>query len=246
MEPFLAQKMMTVIVCMFLSTHCLLNFDLIIVRIPHLRIPHWGAILRWGILSPSVIRITHPNYNDFYALFVHDMGPGWVLWTRTVCSITIFRRKKQLKNIVFDFLTISPYLYKTANRWRISPRHDCSSQFFLIQHFHIMVIVIVIIVIITLLLIIISSSIAGHLHIYSKTGNLPSKCNFCDFTSTRTGHLRTVKKNPKKVTCASAPHKCYLCKYSASLEGNLKRYMKNEDMPPVIFLTFWTYHKLPW
>ena len=88
-----------------------------------------------------------------------------------MCSITIFRRKKQLKNIVFDFLTISPYLYKTANRWRISPKHDCSSQLFLIQHFHIMVIVIVIIVIITLLLIIISSSITGHLHIYSKTGN---------------------------------------------------------------------------
>ena len=48
----------------------------IIVRIPHLRIPHWGAILRWGILSQSVIRITHPNYYVFYALFVHDMGPG--------------------------------------------------------------------------------------------------------------------------------------------------------------------------
>ena len=50
----------------------------------------------------------------FYALFLHDVGPGWVLWTRTVCSITTFQRKKQLKNIVFDFLTISPYLYKTA------------------------------------------------------------------------------------------------------------------------------------
>ena len=102
------------------SIICLLFWPkLIIVRIPHLRIPHWGAILRWGILSQSVIRITHPNYYVFYALFVHDMGPGWVLWTRTVCSITIFRRKKQLKNIVFDFLTISPYLYKTANRWRM-------------------------------------------------------------------------------------------------------------------------------
>ena len=32
------------------------------VRIAHLRIAHWGAILRWAILSPSVIRIAHPNY----------------------------------------------------------------------------------------------------------------------------------------------------------------------------------------
>ena len=46
------------------------------LRIAHLRIAHWGAILRWAILSPSVIRIAHPNYYVFYELFVLDMGPG--------------------------------------------------------------------------------------------------------------------------------------------------------------------------
>ena len=46
------------------------------VRIAHLKIAHWGAILRWAILSLSVIRIAHPNYKDFYELFVLDMGPG--------------------------------------------------------------------------------------------------------------------------------------------------------------------------
>ena len=53
------------------------NFDQKVnVRIAHLRIAHWGAILRWAILSPSVIRIAHPNYYVFYELFVLDMGPG--------------------------------------------------------------------------------------------------------------------------------------------------------------------------
>ena len=46
------------------------------VRIAHLKIAHWGAILRWAILSLSVIRIAHPNYKVFYELFVLDMGPG--------------------------------------------------------------------------------------------------------------------------------------------------------------------------
>ena len=46
------------------------------VRIAHLKIAHWGAILRWAILSVSVIRIAHPNYKVFYELFVLDMGPG--------------------------------------------------------------------------------------------------------------------------------------------------------------------------
>ena len=56
--------------------------NMITVRIAHLRIAHWGAILRWAILSPSVIRIAHLNYYVFYALFALDMGPGWVLGTR--------------------------------------------------------------------------------------------------------------------------------------------------------------------
>ena len=50
--------------------------DEITLRIAHLRIAHWGAILRWAILSPSVIRIAHPNYYVFFELFVLDMGPG--------------------------------------------------------------------------------------------------------------------------------------------------------------------------
>ena len=85
----------------------------IIVRIPHLRIPHWGAILRWGILSQSVIRITHPNYYVFLCIVCAWYGLWWVLGTRTVCSITIFWRTKQLQNIVnFDSFTISLYLHK--------------------------------------------------------------------------------------------------------------------------------------
>ena len=38
------------------------HYDQVNVRIAHLRIAHWGAILRWAILSPSVIRIAHPNF----------------------------------------------------------------------------------------------------------------------------------------------------------------------------------------
>ena len=46
------------------------------LRIAHLGIaPQW-AILRWAILSQSVIRIAHPNYYVYYELFVLDMGPG--------------------------------------------------------------------------------------------------------------------------------------------------------------------------
>ena len=45
------------------------------VRIAHLRIAHWGAILRWAILSQSVIRIAHLNYYVFYVLFVLDISP---------------------------------------------------------------------------------------------------------------------------------------------------------------------------
>ena len=37
----------------------------ITLRIAHLRIAHWGAILRWAILSLSVIRIAHPSYYVF-------------------------------------------------------------------------------------------------------------------------------------------------------------------------------------
>ena len=49
---------------------------MITVRIAHLRIAHWGAILRWAILSPSVIRIAHLNFYVFVCLFMLDMGPG--------------------------------------------------------------------------------------------------------------------------------------------------------------------------
>ena len=45
------------------------------VRIAHPSIAHWGAILRWVILSLLVIRIAHPNYKIFYELFLLGMGP---------------------------------------------------------------------------------------------------------------------------------------------------------------------------
>ena len=48
----------------------------ITVMIAHLRIAHWGAILRWAILSPLVIRIAHLNYYVFVCLFMLDIGPG--------------------------------------------------------------------------------------------------------------------------------------------------------------------------
>ena len=39
------------------------------VRIVHLRIAHQVAILRWAILNTSFIRVAHPKYYVFYALF---------------------------------------------------------------------------------------------------------------------------------------------------------------------------------
>ena len=41
----------------------------ITVRIAHLRIAHWGAILRWAILTPLVIRIAHLNI--MFCMFVY-------------------------------------------------------------------------------------------------------------------------------------------------------------------------------
>ena len=47
---------------------------MITLRIAHLRIAPWWAILRWAILSTLVIRIAHPNYYVVYALFANDMA----------------------------------------------------------------------------------------------------------------------------------------------------------------------------
>ena len=61
-----------------------------------------------------------------------------------------------------------------------------------------------------------------HLSIYEMNmhnGEKPSKCNFCDFTSTRTGHFRTVKKNPKS----------HLCKYSCIEIGTLWVHIKTHN-----------------
>ena len=84
----------------FLSTitSCFMNLQMIrlcincwiTLRIAHLRIAHWGAISRWAILSPSVIRIAHLNYYVLYVLFVLDIGHRWVLGTWAVYSIIIF------------------------------------------------------------------------------------------------------------------------------------------------------------
>ena len=51
------------------------------LRIAHLRIaPQW-AILRWAFLSPSVIRIAHPNYSTIFTLPVSfrvvAVDSGW-------------------------------------------------------------------------------------------------------------------------------------------------------------------------
>ena len=60
------------------------------VRNAHLRIAHWGAILRWAILSPSVIRIAHPNHETFFTLLVWfgvlatDFGWFSMLFTRLI------------------------------------------------------------------------------------------------------------------------------------------------------------------
>ena len=37
-------------------------------QLPTSRLPSWGAILRWAILSTSIIRIAHPNYYVFFQL----------------------------------------------------------------------------------------------------------------------------------------------------------------------------------
>ena len=70
----------------------------ITVRIAHLRIAHWGAILRWAILSPSVIRIAHPNHKTFFTLLVwfgvQATDSGWfsmlltclIEYTASYCS----------------------------------------------------------------------------------------------------------------------------------------------------------------
>ena len=50
------------------------------LRIAHLRIaPQW-AILRWAILSPSVIRIAHPNYDTIFHPACFIKGGGYRFW----------------------------------------------------------------------------------------------------------------------------------------------------------------------
>ena len=56
--------------------------------------------------------------------------------------------------------------------------------------------------------------------------------------------FESTHDGPLMAYCGEKPHKCYLCKYSASLEGNLKRHMK--ICHQWYFLTYSTYHKLPW
>ena len=53
---------------------------LVNVRIAHLSIAHWGAILRWAILSLSVIRIAHPNYDTIFHPACFIKGGGYRFW----------------------------------------------------------------------------------------------------------------------------------------------------------------------
>ena len=48
----------------------------ITLRIAHLRIAPWWAILRWAILSISFIRIAHPNHYVFFRL-IWPLGECW-------------------------------------------------------------------------------------------------------------------------------------------------------------------------
>ena len=48
----------------------------ITLRIAHLRIAPWWAILRWAILSTSFIRIAHPNHYVFFRL-IWPLGECW-------------------------------------------------------------------------------------------------------------------------------------------------------------------------
>ena len=58
--------------------HCALHW--VNVRIAHLSIAHWGAILRWAILSLSVIRIAHPNYDTIFHPACFIKGGGYRFW----------------------------------------------------------------------------------------------------------------------------------------------------------------------
>ena len=55
------------------------------VRIAHLRIAPWWAILRWAILSTSFIRIAHPNYNITFHSVCLISGGSYSYW---VCLCT--------------------------------------------------------------------------------------------------------------------------------------------------------------
>ena len=106
-----------------------MRVDKVNVRIAHLRIAHWGAILRWAILSQSVIRIAHPNHNTFFTLPVWfrvlATDSGWfsMLFTRLIgytasyssqfrvyefyCGI---RWSKDIESIIAKLLTLKHHL----------------------------------------------------------------------------------------------------------------------------------------
>ena len=73
---------------------------MITLRIAHLRIAHWGAIPRWAILSPSVIRIAHPNYYVFLWIVCARYGP----WVNAGDYASVFNHNI-LKNKVIHAIT---------------------------------------------------------------------------------------------------------------------------------------------
>ena len=135
---------------------------MITLRIAHLRIAHWGAILRWAILSPSVIRIAHPNYYIFLWIICAWYGP----WVNTGDTASVFNHNI-LKNKLFR--AIWGVIWKcTVEKSQINKTNGLPK----IMHR--------------------SSSRAGHLRTRLKTRSEknPEKCNHCDFVSNQAGNLR--------------------------------------------------------
>ena len=69
----------------------------ITLRIAHLRIAHWGAIPRWAILSPSVIRIAHPNYYVFLWIVCAWYGP----WVNAGDTTSVFKHNILKNKVIY-------------------------------------------------------------------------------------------------------------------------------------------------
>ena len=87
-------------VCDIIVDMIVVLVSVITLRIAHLRIAHWGAIPRWAILSPSVIRIAHPDYYVFLWIVCARYGP----WVNAGDYASVFNHNI-LKNKVIHAIT---------------------------------------------------------------------------------------------------------------------------------------------